>query len=56
MNAQMPKKNRDDSQVGSLLEKKFAASAKIAALKAEIAQINSDMVKVGASTDEIACL
>lgn len=56
MNAQPMKKGRDEAQVGTLLEKKFAASAKIAALKAEIAQINNEMVKMGASTDEIACL
>lgn len=56
MNAQQPRKNRDDAKVGTLLEKKFAVSAKIQALKAEIAEINTEMVKMGASTDEIACL
>ncbi len=56
MNAPQPRKGRDESKVGALLEKKFAVSAKIQALKAEIAEINVEMVKVGANTDEIACL
>lgn len=53
---QAPRKGRDDDKVDTLLQKKFAASAKIQELKAEIAGINHEMVKVGASTDEIACL
>ena len=51
-----PAKDRDIAQVGSLLEKKFTISAKIQALKAEIAEINTNLVKAGATTDEIACL
>lgn len=53
---QRTRKVRDEDKVGTLLEKKFAVSAKIQALRAEIAQINTEMVKVGATTDEIACL
>lgn len=53
---QVTRKGRDEDQVGTLLEKKFAVSAKIKALQAEIAEINTNLVKVGASTDEIACL
>lgn len=51
-----PAKDRDATQVGNLLEQKFTISAQIQALKAEIAQINTNLVKVGATTDEIACL
>lgn len=51
-----PAKERDVAQVGTLLEQKFTISAQIQALKAEIAAINTNLVKVGATTEEIACL
>jgi len=51
-----PAKERDVAQVGSLLEQKFSVSAQIQALKAEIAAINTNLVKAGATTEELACL
>ncbi|MCB9718782.1 MAG: hypothetical protein H6712_33360 [Myxococcales bacterium] len=54
--SEQPRKVRDEAKVGNLLERKFAVSAKIQALRAEIAEINTEMVRVGATTDEIACL
>jgi len=50
------KKGRDDDKVEMLLQKKFELSAQMQSIKAQIADLNHQMVKVGASTEEIACL
>jgi hypothetical protein len=47
--------HRNEAEVATLLTKKFELSAKIQELKAEMAKINTQMVREGATTDEIAC-
>ena len=51
-----PAKERDVTQVGNLLEQKFTLSAQIKSIQAEIAAINTNLVKEGATTEELACL